>query len=388
MTKLLIRLFIKNNTDTQNPQIRGRYGMLAGVVGIILNLLLFAGKLIAGLVSGAISITADAFNNLSDAGSSIITLVGFKMANAPADREHPFGHGRVEYLAGLIVSLLILLMGVELAKSSLDKILRPEEISFSALTLVILIVSVLVKLWMGVFNRRLGRDINSAPMKAAAMDSISDAVATVAVIAGILIFALFGVNIDGFIGMLVAIFICFTGLKTAKESFSPIVGTRPDKEFVQRIADYVESYDGIIGIHDLIVHNYGVGVSIISLHAEVPCTMEIMQAHELIDRLEDELRVRFNCHVTIHMDPVAVNDPETMRVKERVEILIKAIDPELSMHDFRKTVGVHSENLIFDVVVPFQYRYSDEEVSERIRLAVSALDPKYNTVIHIDKQLT
>ena len=386
MTKLLIRLFVRDSNNIKDAAVRVRYGYLGSVTGIVLNILLFAGKLIAGIISGAISVTADAFNNLSDAGSSIVSLVGFKMAAQPADEEHPFGHGRMEYVSGLIISFLILLMGFELAHESVLKMISPKDIRFSWLTLCILIASVLVKLWMGLFNLTLGKRINSTSMKATAADSISDCISTSAVIVAMLVFYFAGVNIDSIIGLLVALFILYNGVKTFRESLTPLLGTKPDKEFVDEITAAVEKYPDIVGTHDLIVHDYGVGNLIISMHAEVPMQMEFNTAHELVDMIEDELKKKYNCLVTIHMDPVAVNDERVMAVKAQVSEVVRNIDSRMSIHDFRMTDGRDRVNLIFDLVVPFGLGMTDAQVRENVSAKVSALDKAYCCVISIDRE--
>ena len=386
MTKLLIRLFVRDSNNIKDAAVRVRYGYLGSVTGIVLNILLFAGKLIAGIISGAISVTADAFNNLSDAGSSIVSLVGFKMAAQPADEEHPFGHGRMEYVSGLIISFLILLMGFELAHESVLKMISPKDIRFSWLTLCILIASVLVKLWMGLFNLTLGKRINSTSMKATAADSISDCISTSAVIVAMLVFYFAGVNIDSIIGLLVALFILYNGVKTFRESLTPLLGTKPDKEFVDEITAAVEKYPDIVGTHDLIVHDYGVGNLIISMHAEVPMQMEFNAAHELVDMIEDELKKKYNCLVTIHMDPIAVNDERVMAVKAQVSEVVRNIDSRMSIHDFRMTDGRDRVNLIFDLVVPFGLGMTDAQVRENVSARVSALDKAYCCVISIDRE--
>lgn len=385
MTKLLVRLFVKDSENVKDPAVRTRYGYLGSVTGIVLNVLLFAGKFIAGLISGAISVTADAFNNLSDAGSSIMSLVGFRMAAQPADEEHPFGHGRMEYVSGLVISFLILLMGFELAKESVGKMITPKDIKFSWLTLWILAASVLVKLWMGLFNHTLGKKINSTSMKATAADSISDCISTSAVIVAMLVLYFAKVNIDSYIGLAVALFILYSGVNTFRESLTPLLGTRPEKEFVEEITATVEKHPDIVGTHDMIVHDYGVGNLIISMHAEVPMEMDFNAAHELIDMIEDELKRKYKCLVTIHMDPVAVNDEKAMAIKAQVSEIVKKIDERMSIHDFRMTDGKDRDNLIFDVVVPFGLKMTDAEVRENVCVSVSALDPRYFCVINIDK---
>ena len=385
MTRLFVRLFVKNSDDLKDPSVRIRIGYLGSITGIVLNVLLFSGKFIAGLICGAISVTADAFNNLSDAGSSIMSLVGFRMAAQPADEEHPFGHGRMEYVSGLVISFLIMLMGFELAKGSVEKIIRPKDMTFSWFTLTILVISVLVKLWMGLFNHKLGKMINSASMKATAVDSISDCISTSAVIAAMFVFYLFDLNIDSYIGLAVALFIVYSGINTFKESLTPLLGAKPDKQFVAEITSKVESYEGIVGTHDMIVHDYGVGNLIISMHAEVPVEMDFSSAHELIDKIEDDLKNQYKCLVTIHMDPVAVNDEKSTALKAQIADIVRQIDSRMSVHDFRMTDGKDRENLIFDVVVPFGLKMTDAEVREAISERVSQIDKAYQCVINIDK---
>lgn len=385
MTKLLVKLFIKNSDQTQDAGVRQKYGILGGIVGIVCNLVLFTAKLIAGLITASISIMADAFNNLSDAGSSLVTLVGFKMAGMPADDQHPFGHGRIEYVSGLIVSMVIMLMGFELGKSSVEKIFMPEEIRFGLLPFAILLASIAVKLWMGLFNKKLGTAIDSAAMKATAMDSLSDVAATAAVAAGMLVYHFWKINIDPYIGVLVALFILYTGGNTARDTLNPLLGQRPEKEFVEGIKNTVMAYDYVEGIHDLIVHNYGPGRSIVSLHAEVPCNENILKLHDTIDLIERELKERYDCEAVIHMDPIAIDDQVTAEVKKKVEILIQLIDTSLHIHDFRMVEGETHTNLIFDVVVPHRFRLSDKEVIALIGKAVKTIDEKYEVVIDVDK---
>ena len=387
MTKTLIRLFIKDSDNLSDPEVRKKYGYLGSGAGIVLNVLLFLGKLVAGLISGAVSVMADAFNNLSDAGSSIMTLIGFKVASQPADDEHPFGHGRMEYISGLVISFIIMLMGFELAKTSLPKIIHPEKMDFSLLTLCILIVSVLVKLWMGRFNKKLGGMINSTSMEAAATDSISDCVATTAVIISTLVSSLANVNIDGYVGTLVAVFIMWSGFNTCRDSVSPLLGNKPDEEFVKDIEDTVMSYDGIVGVHDLIVNDYGMGNLVISMHAEVPQKMDFIVAHELVDKIEEDLKNKYKCLVTIHMDPVANDDEETLKLRALTQQIIKNIDEELSIHDFRITKGENHENIIFDVVIPYGAKSSPKEIVDKISSEISAVDKKYSAVINVDRKM-
>lgn len=388
MTQWLVRHFIKDYQNTSDQSVRQRYGRLGGIVGICCNVVLCLLKLLAGLLTSSISIMADAFNNLSDAGSSIITLVGFKMAGRPADDEHPFGHGRIEYVSGLIISLIIMLMGFELLKSSFDKILHPEELSFRWLSVGILIFSILLKLWMSFFNRKLGKQIDSAAMKATAADSLSDVVATSAVVVGTFVFYFFQINIDGWIGVVVAFFILFAGLGTARDTMNDLLGQAPDAGFVQAVENHVMSYPEIIGIHDLIVHNYGPGRCIISLHAEVPCDIDILKIHDVIDNIERDLNRTFQCEAVIHMDPIVTDDETANAMYDQIKGLVSMVDPALTIHDFRMVEGPTHTNLIFDVVVPHQFRLTDREVLDEINRAVKIIDPTYETVINVDKSYT
>lgn len=388
MIELLIRLFVRDSENIGNPRVRERYGILAGGTGIVLNVCLFGAKFIAGLFTASIAVTADAFNNLSDAGSSIVTLLGFKLAGMPPDKEHPFGHGRIEYLSGLVVSLAILVVGVELLKSSILKIFRPEPVEFQVFSFVILFISVLTKLWMCHFNRTLSKRIHSSAMSATAMDSLTDAVATSAVILGLLAGHLFQLQIDGWVGVLVALFILYTGFCTAKDSLSPLLGQAPDKAFVQHISDTVMSHDEVVGIHDLIVHDYGPGRLLISLHAEVPSNADILETHDAIDRIELELRRKFSCEVTIHMDPIVVDDDEIRELHQRVCDLVSTIDPGLSIHDFRMVKGPTHTNLIFDLIVPYRFRLPDGAVAERVREEIEGFEGKYCAVIQVEKAFT
>ena len=384
MIEFLARVFIRHR-DTLSPSaLRQAYGQLCGAVGIGLNLLLFAGKLFAGTISGSIAITADAFNNLSDAGSSVVTLLGFRLAGRKPDPEHPFGHGRMEYISGLAVAGLILLMGVELGKSSLKKILSPEEIVSSPLVLAILAVSVAVKLYMFYYNRSIGRKIKSAAMSATATDSLSDAVSTTAVLIATLVGQLTGLNIDGWVGLLVALFILFSAYKAAKETLSPLLGQTPDPEFVDRIEQIVLSYPEVLNVHDLIVHDYGPGRMMISLHAEVSADGDLLQLHDVIDNAEHRLKKELGCMAVIHMDPIITNDAHTDALRMAVAEKVKTIDPRLTIHDFRTVSGPTHTNLIFDVVVPYDVKLTADEVRRRIGALVKELDENYFAVVQVD----
>ena len=384
MITLLSRWFIRDRDHVTDPAVRRAYGQLCGLTGIGLNVLLFIGKFLAGTISGSIAITADAFNNLSDAGSSVITLLGFRLAGRKPDPEHPFGHGRIEYISGLIVSGLILLMGAELAKTSFDKILHPAAVDFSVIAMVILAVSILVKLYMSLYNRQIGKKINSAAMAATAADSISDAISTSAVLAAMLVAKFSGLMIDGYVGMIVAVLILISGVKAAKETIAPLLGQAPEAEFVQQIEKIVMSHPPICGIHDLVVHDYGPGRVMISLHAEVPAGGDILELHDVIDNAEIALRRELNCEAVIHMDPIVTDDGITSELRAKVSKLVKTIDERITIHDFRIVPGNTHTNLIFDAVVPFDIGISAQEVSERISRLVSEMDSNYFAVVLVE----
>ncbi len=386
MISLLARLFIKQSGDEQ--AVRKAYGILCGAVGIGFNVLLFIGKFFAGTLAGSIAITADAFNNLSDAGSSFVTLLGFQMAGQKPDSEHPFGHGRIEYLSGLAVSMLILLMGVELAKSSLQKILHPEPVDSSPVVIAILCVSIAVKLYMFSYNRRLGRKLNSSAMEATSMDSLSDSAATLAVLIATLVGHFTSLMIDGWCGILVAAFILWSGFNAAKDTLDPLLGTPPTREFVTQIRDIVMAHKSILGIHDLIVHDYGPGRVMISVHAEVSASENVLELHDEIDNVEKELREKLGCEAVIHMDPIVTDDGITEETRQRVAALVHCIDDEINIHDFRMVVGPTHTNVIFDAVVPFKFRLTDAEVREKIEAAVRALDGNYYAVVNVERPYT
>ena len=386
MITFLSRLLIKDNKNFSSPAVRLRYGMLCGAVGICFNILLFTGKLIAGTLTGSIGITADAFNNLSDAGSASIALIGFRLSDAKADKEHPFGHGRFEYIAGLIVSLVILLMGFELGKSSIEKILHPEAITFSFLALGVLVVSILTKLYMFFYNRSIGKKIDSATMRATAMDSFSDVAATSVVLLSMLIGKWTGWMIDGYAGLAVALFIGYTGIRAAKETVSPLLGQPPTKEFVVEIERIVLRHEGVIGVHDLVVHDYGPGRRMISLHAEVPADGDMIQLHDAVDNLEKLLRKECGCEAVIHMDPVETENQETNRLRAETEAILRELDERLTLHDFRVVTGPTHTNLVFDVVVPFGFAMADDVVRKEISDRIHALEGNCFAVIDVDKQ--
>ena len=385
MITLLSKIFIRNREDTSSPAVRSAYGTLCGIMGIILNIVLFGIKMLAGILSGAISIMADAFNNLTDAGSSVITLIGFRMSGQKPDRDHPFGHGRIEYVSGLIVSMLIILVGFELGKTSLEKIITPEPVEFSIAAVIILACSILGKAYMALYNFRVGRMISSAAMRATAQDSLNDCIATGAVLICLLISHFLNFNIDAYCGLAVSAFILFSGLRSVKETMDPLLGTPPSEEFIKRIEEIVYSYEGIEGIHDLIVHDYGPARTMISLHAEVSADADLLETHDMIDNIEKELREALNCDAVIHMDPIATNDELTNSVRAKVASLVTCIDPALTIHDFRMVTGPTHTNVIFDVVVPFDLKKSDDEIRASVEKIVKSIDESYFSVINIDK---
>ena len=385
LIRYLVKIFIKDYENVQDANVRQSYGMLGGAVGIACNIFLFFAKLIAGVMSGAISIMADAFNNLSDAGSSVVTLIGFKMAGKPADKEHPFGHGRMEYLAGLFISTAIILVGWQLGVSSIDKIRHPQELSYNMTSVGILILSILVKLWMASYNRFLGNRIQSATMKATATDSLSDCIATSAVLLSMGIGYFTHWNADGFAGLIVSLFIFMAGINSMKDTIQPLLGQAPDPKFVQEIEEIVMSHKEIIGIHDMIVHDYGPARIMVSLHAEIPYDMDIMKAHDIIDDIEMDIKKEFHCDITIHMDPVVLDDEATNETKKQVLSIIKSVDEELTMHDFRMTAGPLRTNLIFDVVVPYDCEKNIGEIKREIGEQVAQMDGNFYARVQIDK---
>ena len=386
MVQFLLRKMIPAGVQADSPDVRERCGKRSGLIGIGLNLLLCAGKFLAGAVTGSISVMADAFNNLTDAGSSLITLIGFRLAGQKPDEEHPFGHGRMEYLAGLIISMLILLVGFELGKSSIDKIIHPQSVVFSVLSAVILAVSVCVKLWMFFFNRALGKQIKSAALSATASDCLADAIATSVVLVGLLVGHFFHIHIDGWLGAAVAIFIFRAGILAVKDTVDPLLGQPPEPELVKAVQQTVLSHAEIVGLHDLIIHDYGPGRRMLSLHAEIPADADILAAHDVIDHIERELQATYGVEAVIHMDPIVVGDETTDRMRELVTRLARqAIDPAVTVHDFRMTQGPLHTNLIFDMVLPHCCKLTNEQTKQRIHEAVQQEDPHYFAVADIDR---
>ena len=387
MITFLASLFIKDSKNYKEPSVRQAYGVLSGAVGIGLNILLFFGKWLAGTISGSIAIIADAFNNLSDAGSSIITLIGFRLSGQEPDPEHPFGHGRMEYISGLLVSVAILVMGFELIGSSIGKLRSPEPIESSALVFGILIASILVKLYMFFYNHSLSKKIESAAMKATSVDSLSDTVATTLVLIATLISKYTGLLLDGWFGILVGLFIIYTGGSTLKETIDLLLGQPPKQEFIDEVKEIVLGHSMVHGVHDLIVHDYGPGRVMISLHAEVDVNGDIQDIHEQIDHIEHELQEKLHCSATIHMDPIVTDDKEVLAMKAKVEEMVHFLDESFSMHDFRMVRGSTRTNLIFDVEVPRKTSYTDNEIVNWLKERIHELPgSKYFAVIQIDHE--
>lgn len=387
MITVLARVFLRSGGKTE-AQLRKGYGVLCGAAGIFLNLLLFLGKLLAGMASGSIAVIADAINNLSDAGSSIVTLLGFQMAGQKPDHDHPFGHGRMEYLSGLVVSMLIVLMGFELARSSVGKILHPEPAASGWAVSAVLCAAILIKLYMAFYNRSVGKRIGSAALEAAAIDSLSDCAATAAVLVSSLAERYTDLPLDGWCGLLVALFILWSGVRAAKATVDPLLGTPPSAEFVDQIQDLVLSHEQILGVHDLIVHDYGPGRRMISLHAEIPAEGDMLELHSRIDHIERELGSRLGCEAVIHMDPVSTGDGVTQETRRRVAELVRCIDNSITIHDFRVIPRQGGADLVFDAAVPFNFRLSDREVEEKIQSAVRVLDSGCRAVVRVERSYT
>ena len=385
LTDCLIRRFVPDAEKVNDSRVRGAYGKLAGIAGIVANVLLFVGKLLAGVLSGSVAIIADAFNNLSDAGSSIVTLVGFRLSSAPPDKEHPFGHGRMEYLSALTVAALIMMAGVELATSAVDKILHPAVTEFSWVAIVILIASILVKAWMAYFNRSIGRRIHSEALTASATDSRNDVICTAVVLLSSVFTLITGIVVDGWVGVAVALFVIWSGFSIMRETISPLLGQAPEPELVAAIRDMVLAQEGIIGVHDLIVHNYGPGRCIVSLHAEVPSNADILKSHEVIDSVERRLSKEMNIIACIHMDPVDTQDERVAALRVLSETILQDIDPAFTLHDFRVVFGEKRINVIFDAVVPFSYQESASLQAE-IERRLQVVDPRLYAVITVDRE--
>ncbi len=384
MTNLLIKTFIGKDKDVNDSKVRGAYAKLAGFTGILLNLLLFIGKLILGILAGSVAIIADAFNNISDAGSSVVTLIGFRLASKPVDKEHPLGHGRIEYVSGFIVDMLIVLVGFELLKSSVEKIINPALPEVGVATLCLLGGAILVKVWLFFFYNKIGKTIRSSSIKAAAFDSLSDCIATTLVLVSAIVAKLAGVGIDGYAGVLVAAFILFTGLKAAKETIDLLLGSPPDPAFIDGIYEFAKGYPTIFGIHDVMVHDYGPGRQIVSFHAEVPSDADINLAHEEVDKMERDMHEKFGCIVTIHLDPIVMNDPLVNEMREIAQNAVKSVDESFSLHDFRMTIGETNVNVIFDLLVPTDCKMSKEEAETQVVNAIQSKRENCFCVIRVE----
>ena len=385
MTDLLVKMFVKNYEDTDNISVRTAYGVLASGVGIACNVLLSLAKMMVGMLLHSVSVMADAFNNLSDAGSSIIGLVGVKMAEKPADEDHPFGHGRIEYVAALIVAFLVIEVGFTFFKDSISKIRHPEELRFQMVSIVILGMSILVKLWLGMFNKKLGKKIDSQVMMATAADSLGDVIATAATVVSILFWKVTGINIDGFVGLGVSLVVMWAGIGIARDTLEPLIGEATTPEDYRRIKKFVEKYDGIMGSHDLIVHNYGPGRSMASIHAEVPNNVSIEVSHEIIDRIERDAAKELGIFLVIHMDPLETEDQRVLKVRKKTEKAVEELDSRCSIHDFRMVKGEDQMNLIFDLVVPREYsEKKGDELMIRVIERMQEIDKRYQCVITLE----
>lgn len=386
-TDFLIRTFVKDYKNTVNREVRQRYGYLSGFTGIISNIILFFLKISIGLYLNSIAVMADAFNNLSDVGSSVVTIFGFMMSGKPADKEHPFGHGRFEYIAAMVVSFMVMLVGFEFVQSSINKIINPDVLKFDIFTFILLLSSIVVKIWLAFFNRKIGRTIGSKVMEATAFDSLSDVIATSVVALSLVASRWIAVPIDGYIGLAVSVFILYNGFNLTKETLNPLLGAAPDEELVKAIMDKTLSYKGIIGIHDLIVHNYGPGRIVASIHAEIPYNMDIMEAHDIIDLAEQEISEELGLHLVIHMDPINTDDEVVQNAKAQVIDILKDFPQDLSIHDFRVVGKEKHMNVIFDMVVPYGFKEKDEKVLvEEVKQAIKKRHPNYDAIITIDRQ--
>ena len=386
MTDLILRIFVRNHKNTEDPAVRDKCGRVAGAVGIVTNFLLFLMKIIVGTVFHSVSVTADAVNNLTDSGSSVVTLIGFKMASKPADEKHPFGHARIEYLSGVIVSFIVIFLGLQLGMSSIEKILTPEENALTPVALVVLVISILAKLWQCLFYRKVGRMIKSESVEATSKDSRNDVIATSVVLLGAVITMLTGVNLDGYMGAAVALFIVFSGVQLTISTADPLLGQAPEGELVQTITEKMLSYPGIIGMHDLAVHNYGVGRCFASAHCEVDAKNDILVSHDLIDNIERDFSRDLGIHMVIHLDPVIVGDARTDALHCKVQSLVTALYPTVTIHDFRVIWGVTHSNIVFDAAVPFAVKDSDAVITQKVEAEIQKLDPDYRTVVTIDRR--
>lgn len=384
MTNLLIKLFIKDYENVKESGVRSAYGKLSGAVGIAVNLILCALKFFTGIITRSVAVTADAVNNLSDAGSSVVTLFGFKLSEKPADSKHPYGHGRIEYIAGLIVSFLVLLMGFELINTSVGKIREPTPVEYSTSAVIILAASIIAKLWLALFNSKLGKKINSTATKAVVTDSISDTVSTGAVLVSVIISKFYSVSVDGYFGLAVALFIIYSGVNLVRETVAPLLGMPPEKEFYEEIKAFIMSYDSVIGVHDLIIHDYGPSRLFASAHAEVPANLDFMIIHDTIDLIERDILQKYGMMISIHADPVIIDDERINSLKEMTQKAVSAVDGSFSIHDFRVVEGVTHTNLIFDVEANRDCKLSSREIENAVCSQISKIDERYLCVVTVD----
>ncbi len=385
MINFIIRKFIKSHENVKDPSVREAYGMLGSVVGILFNIILSISKIAIGTIFKSISITADGANNLSDAGSSVVTFIGFKMSGKPADKNHPFGHARIEYITGLVVGAIIFILGFELVKSSVDKVRNPEITEFSWIMVFVLLFSIAVKVWLSYFNLKLADKISSSTMKATAMDSRNDCISTSAVLASLFVSKYTGLEIDGYMGIVVALFILYSGYSILKDILSPLLGEMPDPKFVEKIENKILSYEGIINIHDLVIHNYGPNRYFATVHAEVDANEDIMKSHDMIDNIERDFARDMDINLVIHLDPIITNDEEINHLKSMTEKIIKKIDKRLTIHDFRVVKGETHTNIIFDVVIPVGYDMNSSDLVKKIEESIKTVNQKYYAVVTIDK---
>ena len=388
MVSLLIKILVNDYNNTGDDRVRRGYGVVCGTVGILLNIVLCCVKVFAGMLSGSIAIITDAVNNLTDAGSSIVNVVGFKMAGRKPDTEHPFGHGRIEYVSGLIISIIIIVLGVELGKTSITRIIDPRDIITSKTVFTVMLISIGVKIYMYLYNKKIGNRISSVSLQAAAVDSFTDAIATTAVLISVVIFEFTGVVVDGWCGLIVSVFIIYSGISSVKTTVDPLLGVKPDPEYVNIIEKFVLSQNNILGMHDLVIHNYGPGRSMISLHVEVPANGSLVEMHDIVDNIERKLKEALNCECVIHMDPMVIDNSISMRMRDYVGVIVTNVDPSLRINDFRMVQGTTHTNLIFDLVIPHDFQYSDEEVVDIIQQRVRQLPGDLYAVINVEKPYT
>ena len=383
MTDLLINIFIKDK-NIKDTKVRAKYGTLSSITGIIVNFILSIVKVIIGIIANSMSIISDGLNNITDAGSSVITMIGFKMSQKKVDNDHPWGHGRMEYIAAFIVDMLIILVGIELLKSSVDKIINPSMPDISAITITILVIAIIAKLWLFVFYKKIAKIINSEAIKGNAYDSISDVISTFVVLLSAIVAKFSNISIDGYVSILVSIFILFTGFKALKETVDILLGAKPDPELVKGIEEFTKKYDMIVGIHDMMIHDYGPGRKIVSFHAEVPSNSDICMAHDIIDQMEQDIYDEFNCITTIHMDPIEVDDEEINKMRKITENIVKDINKNFSIHDFRMTNGGGRVNLIFDLVVPREEKIDNDKLKKQVQEKIHSKNKKYYAVPKIE----